>query len=124
MCVCDQVTRFSELLMGCGMPPLPPQLGAARSSLRSARQARRGDPRNDALTLGSAARRHNARAQQTAVIEVLRCIHDQMVMLHSSLKDGRPAATPDGQRFVDAFKGTQMWLFAVESDDDEQSAGD
>ena len=116
-----QVASFCELLMGWGMPPLQPQLGALRRSLTTARQARRGDrtmtsKRNDALTLGSAARRHNARAQKEAVIEVLRCVHEQMVVLQRGLHDGTDAA-PGGHRFMDAFKSTQMWLGYAEIND-------
>ena len=100
--------------MEWGLPPLQPQLGAARLALTTARQARRGDRtaasnRNSALTLGSAARRHNARAQKEAVIEVLRCINEQMVVLQRGLHDGIEAES-GGRRFLEAFKCTQMWL--------------
>jgi hypothetical protein len=111
----SQVASFCELLMEWGLPPLQPQLGAARLALTTARQARRGDRtaasnRNSALALGSAARRHNARAQKEAVIEVLRCINIQMVVLQRGLAEGMEAEESGGRRFLEAFKCTQMWL--------------
>ena len=76
----------------------------AQASLTSARQARAK------LTLGGVARRHNARAQHTAVMTVLQLIHEQMFTLEAGLREGRAVASPNAKRFVDAFKGTQMWL--------------
>jgi len=107
--------------MEWGLPPLQPQLGAARLSLTTARQARRGDrtvtsKHRRALTLGSAARRHNARAQKEAVIEVLRCVHEQMVVLQRGLHDGANVES-GGQRFAEAFKATQMWLQFAENNE-------
>lgn len=107
--------------MDWGLPPLAPQLGAARASLTTARQARRGDRtgasrrRNNALQIGSVARRHNARAQNQAVMEILRCTHEWMSVLQKGLQEGTEAN--EGQRFVDAFKATQMWLEYEESTD-------
>ncbi len=107
--------------MEWGLPPLQPQLGAARLSLTTARQARRGDrtaaSRNRrALTLGGVARHDNARAQKEAVIEVLRCVHEQMVVLQRGLHNGTDVES-GGQRFADAFKKTQMWLQFAENNE-------
>ena len=105
--------------MEWGLPPLQPQLGAIRSSLRTAREARRGDRtaasrRNPALTLGSTARRINARSQREAVLEALRCIQEQMIGLQRGLREGL-AVDSGGQHFMAAFKKTQMWLEYAEN---------
>ena len=79
----------------------------------STRRQNRGKQHRRALTLGSVARRDNARAQVEAVIEVLRCVHEQMVALQRGLHDGNDVES-GGQRFVDVAK-TQMWLQFAES---------
>ena len=62
------------------------------------------------------ARRDNARAQKEAVIEVLRCVHEQMVALQRGLHDGNDVES-GGHSFVDAFKKTQMWLQFAENNE-------
>lgn len=44
------------------------------------------------------------------MMTVLQLIHEQMFTLEAGLREGRAVASPNAKRFVDAFKGTQMWL--------------